>query len=410
MPERVLVTGIGSISCFGVGNAALVDALRTGATGIAPIERFDTSTCRSHRAALIRGFDPGAFIAPQKLRRIDAVGRVAIAAAKLALADGGCETGAAGGDDVGVALGTFTAGLDSLVEYLDGLTSHGPTGVPAILFSNTVSNAPASLVAIEFGLRGPNVTFNQREASSLAALAYAVGAVRGGRAAAMLAGGADCLEETFFRVHDRFRVLSPLHGSDESARPFDRGRNGFVLGEGGFLLLLESETSAAARGARPLGEILGVGAAAAHASRNGWPDDPRAIARAMRLALGDAGLAPPDVGAVFGTANGSPVLDCLEAAALAETFGAGAIPVSSLKGAIGESSAAGAAAVAAGMLCLGGGALPPTSGCDTADPALHVRASDRPQTTGNATFMANAVASGGTIYSIVARGIARTQS
>src|SRR6266581_3482579 len=110
MPERVLVTGIGSISCFGVGHAAFVDA--------------------------------------------------------------GCLPDASGRDDVGVALGTFTAGLDSLVEYLDGLTNHGPTGVPAILFSNTVSNAPASLAAIEFRLRGPNVTFNQREASGLAALAY----------------------------------------------------------------------------------------------------------------------------------------------------------------------------------------------------------------------------------------------
>jgi len=410
MPERVLVTGIGSISCFGVGNGVLVDAIRSGASGIAPIARFATSACRSHRAALIRDFDPAAFIAPQKLRRIDAVGRVVIAAAKLALADAGCATDAAGRDDVGVALGTYTAGLDSLVEYLDGLTSRGPTGVPAILFSNTVSNAPASLAAIEFGLRGPNVTFNQREASSLAALAYAVAAIRGGRAAAMLAGGADCLEETFFRVHDRFRVLSPLHGGDERARPFDAMRDGFILGEGGFLLMLESAASAAARGARPHGEILGVGAASARASRNGWPEDPRAIAGAMRLALGDARLAPSDVDGVVGASNGSPALDCLEAAALGAVFGADAIAVASLKGAIGESSAAGAAGVAAGMLCLRDGSLPPTAGFAVADAALHVRASDRPQAAGRGTFMVNAVASGGTIYSVVARSDARSQS
>src|SRR6266513_3115820 len=178
MPERVLVTGIGSISCFGVGHAAFVDGLQAGASGIAPIARFDTSACRSHSAALIRDFDPAAFIPPLKLRRIDAVGRVALACARLAFTDAGCVPDASGRDDVGVALGTFTAGLDSLVEYLDGLTSHGPTGVPAILFSNTVSNAPASLAAIEFGLRGPNVTFNQREASSLAAIAFGAAAVR----------------------------------------------------------------------------------------------------------------------------------------------------------------------------------------------------------------------------------------
>src|SRR5437773_368685 len=254
MSERVLITGIGSISCFGVGRAALVEALQSGATGVAPIARFDTGTCRSHRAALIRDFDPAAFIPPLKLRRIDAVGRLALACARLAFTDAGCVPDASGRDDVGVALGTFTAGLDSLVEYLDGLTNQGPTGVPAILFSNTVSNAPASLAAIEFGLRGPNVTFNQREASSLAAMAFAAGAIRQGRAAAMLTGGADCLEETFFKVHDRFRVLSPMRGTDrEGARPFGEGRNGFVLGEGGFVLLLESDAAAAARGARAYG-------------------------------------------------------------------------------------------------------------------------------------------------------------
>src|SRR5437773_2172424 len=255
MSERVLITGIGSISCFGVGRAALVEALQSGATGVAPIARFDTGTCRSHRAALIRDFDPAAFIPPLKLRRIDAVGRLALACARLAFTDAGCVPDASGRDDCGVALGTFTAGLDSLVEYLDGLTKDGPTGVPAILFSNTVSNAPASLAAIEFGLRGPNVTFNQREASSLGALVFSVGAIRQGRTAAMVTGGADCLEETFFKVHDRFRALSPMRGErgtagTEAARPFDRRRNGFILGEGGFLVLIESASTAAARGAR----------------------------------------------------------------------------------------------------------------------------------------------------------------
>jgi 3-oxoacyl-[acyl-carrier-protein] synthase II len=121
--------------------------------------------------------------------------------------------------------------------------------VPALLFWPTVSNAPASLCAIEFAMRGPNVTFNQREASSLAALMCAATAVREGRVAAMLTGGADRVDEMLFKVYDRFRVLSPrVTGSAEGARPFDAARNGFVLGEGGFMLLLESETSAAARG------------------------------------------------------------------------------------------------------------------------------------------------------------------
>ena len=409
MSERVLITGIGSISCFGVGHAALVEALQSGATGVAPIARFDTGACRSHRAALIRDFDPAAFIPPLKLRRIDAVGRLALACARLAFTDAGSVPGASGRDDVGVALGTYTAGLDSLVEYLDGLTTHGPTGVPAILFSNTVSNAPASLAAIEFGLRGPTVTFNQREASSLAALAFAAAAVREERAAAMLTGGADCLEETFFKVHDRFRALSPLPNAGssgntiEGARPFDRDRNGFVLGEGGFLLLLESERAAKARGARAHGEILGVGAAATKTARNGWPEDPRGIVRAMRAALSEAKLAPADVGAVIGASNGSPVLDRLEAAAIADVFGAGAVPVASIKGSIGESSAAVAAGIIAGLFSAGAGQLVPTVGCAQPDAALPIRVGDRAQSIEQGTFMVNAVASGGTIYSVVIR-------
>ncbi|HEY6211391.1 MAG TPA: beta-ketoacyl synthase N-terminal-like domain-containing protein, partial [Vicinamibacterales bacterium] len=149
MSERVAITGIGCVSCFGRGHGAFIDAILSGCSGIAPITRFDTSDCRSHNAAMIRGFDPAEFIAPLKLRRVDAVGRVALACTRLLFEDAGCVPDAGGRDDVGIALGTSTAGLDSLVEYLDGLTDRGPGGVPAILFSNTVSNAPASLCAIE---------------------------------------------------------------------------------------------------------------------------------------------------------------------------------------------------------------------------------------------------------------------
>ena len=258
MSERAVISGIGCVSCFGIGHRAFIEAATSGGCGVTPITAFDTSDCSSHHAAMITGFEPSTFISPFKLRRVDAVGRVAVACAHLLFDDAACSPGPAGSDDIGIALGTFTAGLDSLVEYLVGLTDRGPTGVPAILFSNTVANAPASLCAIEFGLRGPNVTFNQREASSLGALVFSIGAVRQERVAAMVTGGADCLEETFFKVHDRFRALSPMRGrrsdgEDEAIRPFDARRNGFVLGEGGFLLLVESATAAQRRGAHIYG-------------------------------------------------------------------------------------------------------------------------------------------------------------
>jgi 3-oxoacyl-[acyl-carrier-protein] synthase II len=306
-----------------------------------------------------------------------------------------------------VALGTFTAGLDSLVEYMGGLSDHGPTGVPAILFSNTVSNAPASLCAIEFGLRGPNVTFNQREASSLGALAFSIGAIRQRRATAMVTGGADCLEETFFKVHDRFRALSPMRGAPEdgaeAARPFDRERNGFILGEGGFLLLIESASAADLRGARVYGEILGVGATASKTALNEWPSDGAGLAKAMRLALSDAGLRTDEVAAVIGTSNGSPVLDRQEADAIVDVFGSRSIPVASVKGAIGESGASGAAGLIAGLLSIADGAVVPTAGLLQPDPALAVCVSSRVQSARNATFLVNSVATGGTNYSLAIR-------
>jgi 3-oxoacyl-[acyl-carrier-protein] synthase II len=405
MSERVVITGIGCVSSFGIGHRAFIDAIRSGKSGIGPIARFDTTECRSHCAATIRDFDPAAFISPLKLRRVDAVGRVALACTRVLFDDAGCAPDAGGRDDMGVALGTFTAGLDSLVEYLGGLTDHGPTGVPAILFSNTVSNAPASLCAIEFGLRGPNLTFNQREASSLGALAFSIGAIRQERTAAMVAGGADCIEETFFKVHDRFRALSPMRGgcATEAARPFDRDRNGFILGEGGFLLLIESASAAAARGARVYGEIVGLGATASAAAPNGWPNDHSGLVKAMRLALTDANLRAGDVATVVGTSNGSPVLDRQESDAVAEVFGGRSIPVFSVKGAIGESGAAGAASLIAGLMLLAEGAAGPTAGFSRPDSALAVCVSSQPQPVSGDTFLVNSVASGGTNYSIAVR-------
>jgi 3-oxoacyl-[acyl-carrier-protein] synthase II len=405
MNERAVITGVSCISCFGLGPLAFVENLRAGRSGIAPITAFDTTNCHSHHASSIRGFDAAAFIPPLKLRRVDAVGRIALAGARLLFEAAAYPPPAegTGHSGVGIALGTYTAGLDSVVEYLTGLTERGPTGVPAILFSNTVANAPASLCAIELGLRGPNVTFNQREASSLAALAFSVGAIRDGRATAMIAGGADSVEETFFKGHDRFRALSPMQATTgpESARPFDRRRNGFVLGEGGFLVLLESREAASARGATVYGEILGIGVTSSPAPRNGWPVVADGLARAMRMALSEARLEANEVAAIVGTSNGSPRLDLVEAQAIADVFGPRAVAVASIKGAIGESSAAAVGGLIAGLYAIRDRALIPTVGFGEADPQLCVRVSGALQLIAGDVFLVNSVASGGSIYSAV---------
>jgi 3-oxoacyl-[acyl-carrier-protein] synthase II len=404
MRERVVITGIGCISSFGIGTRAYADAILAGATGIRPIDTFDTSSCRSHKAALISDFDPAAFLPPMKLRRVDEAGRLAIACARLTLDDAGLAIAAEGHDEVGVALGTYTAGLDSTVAYLKGLVKDGAAGVPALLFSNTVSNAPASLCAIEFGLRGPNVTLNQREASSLAAIAFACAAIENGQASAMLTGGVDRVEETFFKVHDRFHALSPRRaGGEEAARPFDRRRNGCSLGEGGWTLLVERIGAAALRGARAYGEVLGSGAASASVAVNAWPAHPSDIARAMTAALEESGVAAADVSLVIAAANGSSDLDRVEGAAIRAVFGTRDVPVVSLKGAIGESGAGGAAAIAAGLLALKAGEVPPTAGWSERDPAIDVDVSRERRRVDGTLFLVNSIASGGAMYSSVVR-------
>jgi 3-oxoacyl-(acyl-carrier-protein) synthase len=410
MRERVFITGIGCISSFGVGHAKYGGALISGTSGIAPITAFDTSDCRSHLGGSVRDFDPAAFIAPLKLRRVDGVGRLVLASARLAVDDAAWPGSAGEGDSAGVALGTETAGIDSTVEYLQQLTKEGPAGAPALLFSNTVSNAPASLCAIELEFRGPNVTFNQREASALAALAYSVGLIRDRRVPAMLTGGADCLQETFFKVHDRFHALSPrTAGGAEAARPFDLRRNGYVLGEGAFTLLLESESSVARRGARPYGEILGVATTGSRTRVNDWPADPAGLSRAMRLALSDAGITRGEIDVIFAAANGSPQLDAIEAAAIQDVCDGRSVVVTSVKGAIGESGAGGAASAIAALVTLSQGQVPPAVGWSQPDPACGVNVSDRARSTPGTVFVVNSVASGGTNCSAVFRAARQHQ-
>lgn len=409
MTERIVVTGIGCIGGLGFRTQEFTDGLLSGRTAVRPITAFDTSQYRSHSAATLIGFDAATFVDPAKLRRVDQLGRLVLSACRLALDDSRLTDAEAPlRDQVGVVLGSDSAGVRSTVEYLENLTSRGPAGVSAMSFSNTVGNASASLCGIEYALRGPNVTLSNKEASGLAAIAFACGLVKQNRATAVVTGGADEIEELFYAVHDRFHVMSPTDGGEEASRPFDRRRNGFVLGEGGFLLVLEQMTSATARGIPWYGEVLGVAATASLCRLNDWPADSSQLARCMRAALESAAVPASDVGAVFASANSTARLDRLEADALRQVFGRRGVPVASIKGALGEFGAVGAAATAAALLCLREGIIPPTVGCEELDTTLGVDVSATaralPLGAKGAIAMINSFASGGTNYSLVLRG------
>lgn len=400
MREPVAVTGIGVVSAFGVSRATFCDALLRGGSGISGITRFDATRCRTQVLASVTDFDATRWIAPMKLRRMDQTGSFALVAVQEALADAAMP--AADPGRTGVVLGTYTAGGQTSYEYLEGLHRGGPSGAPALLFHSTVGNAAASLAAMEFSLRGPNVTVSQKEASGLAAVAEASVLLREGRADVVVAGGVDAAFDVFFRVHDRFNVMSPGTTATAVSCPFDRRRNGFVMGEGAFALVM-ARPGATAPGQRIYGHVLGVGTASAAVDLNAWPDDPRSIVRTMELAIDDAGLQPGDIDVVFAAANSTPQLDRVEAAALA-TLLQRATLVTSVKGAIGECGAAGAASCAAALLCAELGQVPPIAGLAVADDCAATLNLVRTATPWPGPIvLVNSIGSGGSLASVVMR-------
>jgi 3-oxoacyl-[acyl-carrier-protein] synthase II len=405
------VTGLGCITSLGASRDAFVDGLIAGQTGIRRIEDFDVSSARAQHAGRLSGFDATKYLPPLKLRRIDAVARVAIAATRDALDDAGFPHAAAGYDRIGVVLGSFSAGVHATGEYLESYLKGGPAGAPALLFSSTVGNAPASQCGLEYGLRGPNTTLMHKEASGLSAIVFATHLIRRGKIPIVVAGGADDIYERFYRVHDWFGVMADsrhANGADAGApiaKPFDAARRGFVMGEGGFMLVLEDEESASARGARVLAEVLGTSSSASSVAINAWPEDEVALVRAMRLAIEDAGITPDDVDVVYAAANGTVPLDRVEAAGIREVFGGRDVAVTSIKGAIGEFGAAGAGSAAAAILCARQGAIAPATGFQTpaADCPVHVVSPATALPKPGAVALVNSFASGGTNFSVVLR-------
>ncbi|MGZ3614694.1 MAG: beta-ketoacyl-[acyl-carrier-protein] synthase family protein, partial [Thermodesulfobacteriota bacterium] len=255
--DRICITGIGVVSPIGIGKEEFLSSLKSGRSGIDEIREFDTHFSSSKKGGVIRSFYPKDFIPASKIRRLDRASQFAIAASKLALADAKFTVTQENSSKVGVVLGSGFCGLSSSEEFHRGQVLKGFLDLNPILFPNTVPNAPSSYVSIELGIEGVNSTLVQSFCTAETAIFFACDQIRKGRADLILTGGVDELSEFLFRGFSELHLLATDGGDGERSSPYDRMRNGLILGEGAGLLVIESEGHARSRGARIYGYILG---------------------------------------------------------------------------------------------------------------------------------------------------------
>ncbi len=359
--NRVVVTGLGIISPIGIGKETFLKSLREGKSGIKEITGFDTSNYKSHLGGEVTDFNPRDYINPMKIRRMDRDSQIAVASAVLALKDANLEITPENSSECGVILGSGFTGLETTEAFHRGLIEHGPSGVNPMLFPNTVPNAPAGHISIELGITGPNSTITQKGATGEGAIGYAYSLLQHDKARVILTGGVDELSWILFHAYSHLGILSPLENEDypEGSRPFDKKRNGMVLGEGGGILVLETLEYAKGRGAKIYAEVIGYGMSSSNPGISDYDSDPGGMARAMELALEDAKISKEEIDYISAAANSTPILDESETRAIERVFGED-IPVSSLSSSVGYFNASGGLKAISACLAMENGFVPPT--------------------------------------------------
>lgn len=320
-------------------------------------------------AMLTRGFDFAAWVKPGEGRRMSLPSKMAVAAARMALAD--AAVGAA--TESCVFMSSAFSAVDCTEQLLRTAMSEGPEAVSPFLFAESVANAPAAQIAIATGARGRNVTIPQREAGILTAVGRAAAEIAEGRSEIALAGGVEELSPLLHASLDRFQALARSNNGDgEVARPFDRRRNGFIAAEGAVVLVLENESRARARGASIRARVREfAGAFDTSAPRIGWGEGHEALAKALRRMLERAGVAIGDIGRIVSGASGSIAGDRLEARTLRCAWdGLPLPPIIAPKGAVGEY---GGGFLAAAVDAATAQTLDATRGFREMDPELNVR-------------------------------------
>jgi 3-oxoacyl-[acyl-carrier-protein] synthase II len=373
MKHRVVVTGLGAITPIGHGAAGLLDGVRAGRPGVKLIERFDASQFGSRVAAEVTDFDASHHLGAKQARRLDRFAQFSVVAARQAVADAGLDLAHVDRERSGVFIGTALGGAAFAEEQYLVYLKEGIRRVRPTLALSVFGGAASCNIAIDLGLTGPTSANTDSCASAAIAIGEASRLLAAGDADIMLAGGVECpLTPLIFGAFDLIRAMSTRNDAPAAAcRPFDQGRDGFVMGEAAAVLVLERLDHALGRGAAIYGEILGYASTNdAHHMTAPLPSGDQA-ARAMRLALARAGLAPEQIDYI--NAHGSSTLlnDSTETRAVKAVFGEHArrIPISGTKSMHGHAlGATGGVEAAICMLALRHDFLAPTINLDDPDP------------------------------------------
>ncbi len=371
--ERVVITGMGVISPLGNTLDEYWSGLEAGRSGVGPLTKFDNTDYRTTIAAEVVDFDGAQYLDPKDARRLPPFIQFAVAAAGLALEDGALPRGSFDPNRGGVIVGSGIGGLDIIEAQHEILRTKGPKRVSPFFVPHEIINMAPGKISIDFDLRGPNAAAVTACATGNHAIGQAYHVVTRGEADFILAGGTEAaITPLSFAGFCSMKAMSTRNDSQETAsRPFDAERDGFVMGEGAGVLVLESLTHARKRDARIYAELVGFGMNSDSFDIVSPPDDGDGAARSMQAALEAAGMSASDVSYINAHGTSTPIGDMAETNAIKTVFGEGAygVPVSSTKSVTGHLlGAAGAIELVAAVQAIEHQRIPPTMNLNTPDP------------------------------------------
>jgi 3-oxoacyl-[acyl-carrier-protein] synthase II len=373
LPHRVVVTGLGLVTPVGTDVESTWNALLAGTPGAAPITKFDPAKLSVRFACEVKGFDPLQYIDRKEARRYDLFAQFALAAAHQAVSQAGLAGRFPSPERTGVVIGSGIGGMQTYEDNCTAYVLKGPDRVSPFFVPMFIPDIAAGLVSIRYGLKGPNFATVSACASSAHAIGESYNMIRYGAADAMVSGGSEAaITGLTVAAFANMKALSFRNDSPKTAsRPFDKDRDGFVLGDGGAIVVLESQEHAERRGARILGELVGYGLSADAYHITSPAEHGEGAQRAMRACLADGGIDLNDVGYINAHGTSTPQGDVAETEAVKAVFGEQAyrLVFGSSKSMTGHLlGGAGALEFAISLLVVTCGVIPPTINQFTPDP------------------------------------------